>query len=67
MRRYVMLLALLPALGGCIGPAPAPVSSACAWDKVIHPSPDFEARWTSSEMRQVDEHNKAVRANCPPS
>ncbi len=61
MRRLIVLLALT----GCVGQAPAPVSNACAWDKIIHPSPGFDTRWTSAEMRQVDEHNKTLRANCP--
>lgn len=59
------LLILSLALAGCVGAAPAPVANSCAWEKVIHPSPGFDTRWTSGEMRQVDEHNKAVRANCP--
>ena len=59
MRRFLMLAALL--LSGCVGPAPAPISSACGWDKIIHPS-----RADSMEtLRQIDEHNKAVRASCP--
>ena len=59
MRGFMMLAALL--LAGCVGPAPAPVSSACGWDRIIHPS-----RADSIEtLRQIDEHNKALRASCP--
>lgn len=48
-------------LSGCVGSAPAPVSSACPWEKILHPSPQD----TIETLRQIDEHNKAVRANCP--
>lgn len=46
---------------GCVGAAPAPVSNACAWEKIIHPSRSD----TIETLRQVDEHNQDVRANCP--
>jgi hypothetical protein len=59
MRRLMVLAALL--LAGCVGPAPAPISSACGWDKIIHPSPADSIE----TLRQVDEHNKALRASCP--
>jgi len=59
MRIIAALMALL--LTGCVGPAPAPISSACGWDKIIHPSPAD----TIKTLRQVDEHNRALRANCP--
>jgi len=57
------ILALLVAflLAGCVGPAPASISSACGWDKIIHPLPAD----TIETLRQIDEHNKALRANCP--
>ena len=58
MRRFVLPSVLL--LAGCVGPAPAPISSACGWDKVIHPSPQD----TMETLRQVDDHNKALRAGC---
>ena len=58
MRRLAFTAVLL--LSGCVGPAPAPISSACGWDKIIHPSPQD----TMETLRQVDEHNKALRANC---
>ena len=54
-----MLLAAL-LLAGCVGPPPAPISSACGWDKIIHPSPADSIE----TLRQVDEHNKALRASC---
>jgi hypothetical protein len=59
MRRFAPLLACL--LAGCVGPAPAPISSACGWDMIIHPSPAD----TIGTLRQVDEHNRALRLNCP--
>ena len=55
----MVLAALL--LAGCVGPAPAPISSACGWDKIIHPSPADSIE----TLRQVDEHNKTLRASCP--
>lgn len=54
-------LLLVLCLAGCVGQAPAPVSSACAWDKILHPS----RQDTIETLRQIDEHNKALRANCP--
>ena len=48
-------------LSGCVGQAPAPVSSACGWDKIIHPAHAD----TMETLRQIDEHNKALRAACP--
>jgi len=59
MRRFAFLAALL--LAGCVGPAPAPITSACGWDKIIHPVPADSIE----TLRQVDEHNKALRASCP--
>ena len=49
------------ALSGCVGNAPAAVSSACAWIKPIHPS----RQDTIETLRQIDEQLKAIRANCP--
>jgi uroporphyrinogen-III synthase len=57
--RLSFLAAML--LAGCVGPAPAPILSACGWDKIIHPSQAD----TIETLRQVDEHNKSLRANCP--
>lgn len=48
-------------LAGCVGQAPAAVSSACAWDKIIHPA----AADTMLTLRQIDEHNKGLRLACP--
>jgi hypothetical protein len=59
--RTLTIAVLGLALVGCVGPAPAPVSNSCAWEKIIHPSPQD----TMETLRQIDEHNKAVRANCP--
>lgn len=58
---YIFLTMALLVLIGCVGNAPAPISSACAWIKIIHPSQQD----TVGTLRQIDEHNKAVRANCP--
>jgi hypothetical protein len=59
MRRLMFMAVFL--LAGCVGPAPPPISSACGWDKIIHP-----IQTDSIEtLRQVDEHNKALRASCP--
>jgi hypothetical protein len=59
MTRFMFMAALL--LAGCVGPAPAPMSSACGWDKIIHPAETD----TIETLRQVDEHNKSLRASCP--
>lgn len=58
---WLICCAILGGLVGCIGNAPAPISSACVWEKILHPSPQD----TIGTLRQIDEHNKAVRANCP--
>lgn len=58
--RILAVLGLL-LLAGCVGAAPAPISSACGWDKIIHPSQQD----TIGTLRQVDEHNKALRLACP--
>lgn len=59
-------LAILSAflLTGCaVGPAPAPVSSACATPMaaIIHPSRDD----TDLTLRQIDLHNASSRDQCP--
>lgn len=59
MRRFALLAGLL--LSGCVGQAPAPILAACGWDKIIHPSQAD----SMETLRQVDEHNKNLRANCP--
>ena len=56
-----LALALFFLLLGCVGQAPAPVSDACGWDRLIHPAQTD----TIETLRQVDAHNKALRAACP--
>ncbi len=63
MGRAVILLAL--ALAGCVGVAPAPVSSACAWLTIDRPDPGFEHRWTRAEKEWAVRFNRDARAACP--
>jgi hypothetical protein len=65
--KAILLIPILFLVGCVTAPAPAPkvetriVDTACLWVKEL----TFSEKDTSETKRQIIEHDKAVRKNCP--